>query len=129
SLRKIFKRLLGGLSIAKGVPLLSCLAKDPSLLVAGTPPLRDFVSDCGFSALSGMDVWRLSSVALLVFRPVLRNVASMKRLTTAPFRNDIRVMEKLRALLLTASEATHLLRSSSFNDETVASIDRSQREK
>ncbi|CBN75973.1 hypothetical protein Esi_0258_0024 [Ectocarpus siliculosus] len=144
SLRKIFKRLLGGLSKAKGVPLLSCLAKDPSLRVAGTPPLRDFVSDGGFSALSGMDVWTLSSVALLVFRPVLRSVASMKRLTTAPFRNDIRaelgattdtvvtdteVMEKLRALLLASSEATHLLRSSSFNDETVASIDRSQREK
>ncbi|CAN0463286.1 unnamed protein product, partial [Ectocarpus sp. 12 AP-2014] len=144
SLRKIFKRLLGGLSKAKGVPLLSCLVKDPSLRVAGTPPLRDFVSDGGFSALSGMDVSRLSSVALLAFRPVLRNVASMKCLTTAPFRNDIRaelgattdnvvtdtdVMEKLRALLLTSSETTHLLRSNSFNDEAVAAIDRSQREK
>ncbi|CAN0259323.1 unnamed protein product, partial [Ectocarpus sp. 4 AP-2014] len=55
-----------------------------------TPPLRDFESDGGFSALSGMDTWRLSNVALLVFRPVLGSVASMKRLTTAPFRNDIR---------------------------------------
>ncbi|CAM9814236.1 unnamed protein product, partial [Ectocarpus fasciculatus] len=139
SLRKILKCLLGGLSKTKGVPLLSCLAKDPSLRVAGTPPLRDFVSDGGFSALSGMDVWRLSSVALLVFRPVLRSVASMRRLTTAPFRGDIKaelevttdteVLENLRALLLASSEATHLLRSSSFSDQTVASIERSQREK
>lgn len=68
--------MIGSLSKSGGA-LVACLAKDPSLWIAGTPPLRDIVQDGGFTAQTGMDVWRLLGLALLVLRPVLLNVPSM----------------------------------------------------
>ncbi|CAB1108576.1 unnamed protein product [Ectocarpus sp. CCAP 1310/34] len=53
-----------------------------------------------------MDVWRLSSVALLVFRPAL-SVASMKHLTTAPFRKD--VQSELKATTATVVSLMSML--------------------
>lgn len=70
--------LVDGLNPA-GRKLVSARLKDPSLRIAGSEPLRDIVSDGGWAAQSGMDLWGLAGVALLLFRTIFVDAASMVR--------------------------------------------------
>lgn len=76
SCKKILKFFIGGLNKNGGI-IVAQNVKDPRMRIAGTPPLRDIMNEGGFASQSGMDVWRLFSVVLLVFRPVLLSVKSM----------------------------------------------------
>lgn len=67
---------MGGLS-KHGKPLIASRARDPTLRIPGSEPIKDIVREGGWASQTGMDVWRLGGVSLLLFRPILCDVESM----------------------------------------------------
>lgn len=74
--KRFHKFFVGGLS-KQGKPLIASRARDPTLRIPGTEPIKDIVREGGCASQTGMDVWRLGGVSLLLFRPIICDVESM----------------------------------------------------
>lgn len=92
SFKRAFKAVLDGLN-PEGQAVVSALAKDPALRIEGSEPLKDILREGGWTSQTGMDVWRLAGVALVLLRPVLASVPSMVRAVCCPRGHTVVVGE------------------------------------
>ena len=71
-----------------GIKLVSAVMADGRMYANGQKKLRDITASGGFSSMTGMDIWQLMSIVLLVFRSALRNNDTM--VSTILVRQDVK---------------------------------------